>query len=108
MEVVMDKARRLIWQNRSRQGGTKLLVRAKEIQSSGKLLQHCVTHRGHSKTVVLGSSGERYDVWIYATGKVFCDCAFFQDLEPFQRQALGCKHLLAHALHLVDAERKCA
>lgn len=108
MQVVMEKARRLIWQNRSHQGGSKLLFRAREIQANGKLLHHVVTPRGHSKTVVLGSSGEQYEVWIYSTGKVFCDCPFFQDLEPFQRQALGCKHLLAHALYLVDAERKCA
>ena len=108
MQVVMEMARRLIWQNRSRQGGTKLLFRAKEIRTNRKLLAHLRTERGHSKAVVLGSNGEHYDVWIYVTGKVFCGCAFFQDLEPFQRQALGCKHLLAHALYLVDAEQKCA
>ena len=100
MQVVLEKSRRLIWQNRSRNGGTKLLFRQRD-PSSRKLLSHLVTHRGHSKAVILGSNGERYDVWIYATGKVFCDCAFFQELEPFQRQALGCKHVLAHALFVV-------
>ena len=39
---------------------------------------------------------------LFTSGKVYCSCAFFADLlEPFQRQALGCKHLLAHALRLV-------
>lgn len=108
MHIVLDKAARLLWQNRSRQGGTKLLVRARDIEASGKIVERYTTVRDHSKAIVLGSNGERYEVWFYSTGKVFCSCAFFQDLEPFQRQALGCKHLLAHAIQLVNQQRKCA
>ena len=87
MQVVLEKSRRLIWQNRSRNGGTKLLFRAKEIQLR-KLLTHLVTHRGHSKAVFLVPmvSGMMFGFMLRVK---FCDCAFFQELEPFQRQALA-------------------
>ena len=101
MNIILEKAQRLIWQNRSRTGGTKLLCRAREIESSPKIKQVEESPRGHSKAMVEGSNGELYEVWLFTSGKVYCSCAFFADLEPFQRQALGCKHILAHALRLL-------
>ena len=100
--VIIEKAHRLIWQNRSRQGGTKLLERAREIEGSDKIQAMEVSPNGHSKALIHGSAGELYEVWLYNTSKVFCSCAFFADVEPYQRQALGCKHVLAHALRLVQ------
>ena len=105
MNIILEKANRLIWQNRSRTGGTKLLCRAREIEASSKIQRVEESPRGHSKALVEGSNGEVYEAWLFTTGKVYCSCAFFADLEPFQRQALGCKHLLAHALRLVKKKR---
>lgn len=108
MSVILKKAQNLIWQNRSRNGGTKLLLRAREIEASDKIQSTIQTSNGHFKSQILGSSGEMYEVWLFATGKVFCSCAFFDDLEPFQRQGLGCKHLLAHSLRVVKELRDSA
>jgi|GEM_PF-6010518 len=105
MDSIIEKANRLIWQNRSKTGGTKLLCRARDIESSKKLISIHTTHRGHSKAIVQGSNEERYEAWLFTTGKVYCSCAFFEDLEPFQRQALGCKHVLAHALRLLNGRK---
>lgn len=105
MNIILEKAQRLIWQNRSRTGGTKLLCRAREIESSLKIKQVVDSPRGHSKAMVEGSNGELYESWLFTSGKVYCSCAFFADLEPFQRQALGCKHILAHALRLLNDRR---
>lgn len=105
MDIIFEKAHRLIWQNRSRQGGTKLLCRAREIEDSPKMLSFSTTSRGHAKAIVEGTNGERYEAWLFITGKIYCSCAFFNDLEPFQRQALGCKHLLAHALRLIKQQK---
>lgn len=105
MDAIMEKARRLLWQNRSKSGGTKLLCRAREIEESEKLKAVEQSPNGHSKISVEGSNGEIYETWIFTTGKVYCSCAFFADLEPFQRQALGCKHVLAHALRLLNLRR---
>jgi len=101
MSVVIQKAQRLIYQNRSRNGGTKLLVRAREIESSNKIVRLLQTSKGHHLAEILGSSGECYEVWLFTNGQVRCQCRFFTDLEPYQRQAIGCKHLLAHSLRLV-------
>lgn len=105
MDSILEKASRLIWQNRSKTGGTKLLYRARDIEDSDKLLSITTSYNGHSKAMVEGSNGERYEAWLFTTGKVYCSCAFFEDLEPFQRQALGCKHILAHALRLLKQQR---
>jgi len=105
MDVIIDKANRLIWQNRSRNGGTKLLCRAREIEESPKIKVVEDSPRGHSKALIEGSNGELYEAWLFTSGKVYCSCAFFADLEPFQRQALGCKHILAHALRLLRRRR---
>ena len=105
MDVIIEKANRLIWQNRSRNGGTKLLYRAREIEGSPKIKVVEDSPRGHSKALIEGSNGELYEAWLFTSGKVYCSCAFFADLEPFQRQALGCKHILAHALRLLNRRR---
>lgn len=105
MDVIIEKANRLIWQNRSRNGGTKLLCRAREIEGSPKIKVVEDSPRGHSKALIEGSNGELYEAWLFTSGKVYCSCAFFADLEPFQRQALGCKHILAHALRLLNRRR---
>ena len=101
MSIVFTKAKRLIYQNRSRNGGTKLLVRAREIEDSDKIRRLYTTPRGHYLAEILGSDGEPYEVWLYSNGTVHCQCRFFEDLEPYQRQAIGCKHLLAHSLRLL-------
>ena len=105
MSIILEKANRLIWQNRSKTGGTKLLCRAREIEGSTKIKLIEESPRGHSKALIEGSNGELYEAWLFTSGKVYCSCAFFADLEPFQRQALGCKHILAHALRLVNKKR---
>lgn len=105
MDVIIEKANRLIWQNRSRNGGTKLLYRAREIEESSKIRMVGQSPRGHAKALIEGSNGEMYEAWLFTSGKVYCSCAFFADLEPFQRQALGCKHILAHALRLLNSRR---
>ena len=105
MNSILEKANRLIWQNRSKTGGTKLLCRARDIEASPKIKLIEDSPRGHSKALIEGSNGELYEAWLFTSGKVYCSCAFFADLEPFQRQALGCKHLLAHALRLVNKKR---
>ena len=105
MDSIIEKANRLIWQNRSKTGGTKLLCRARDIENSNKLISIHTTDRGHSKAMVQGSNGQQYEAWLFTTGKVYCSCAFFDDLEPFQRQALGCKHVLAHALRLLNGRK---
>jgi len=101
VSIVYDKAKRLIYQNRSRNGGTKLLVRAREIEGSDKILRLYTTAKGNHLAEIRGSTGERYEVWLYSNGTVYCQCRFFGDLEPYQRQAIGCKHLLAHSLRLL-------
>ena len=84
MDVIIEKANRLIWQNRSRNGGTKLLFRAREIEGSPKIKLVEDSPRGHSKALIEGSHGEMYEAWLFTSGKVYCSCAFFADLEPFQ------------------------
>ena len=101
MSVILAKVQNLIWQNRSKTGGTKLLTRGREIESSDKIQDTIETYNGHFKSHIQGSDGELYEVWLFQSGKVFCSCAFFADLEPFQRQALGCKHVLAHSLRVM-------
>ena len=105
MNALSEKANRLIWQNRSRNGGTKLLQRATEIEDSSKFVAQYFTGIGHTKALIDGSQGERYEAWIFASQKVYCSCAFFAELEPFQRQALGCKHVLALALRVLRQQK---
>ena len=81
-DVVIQKSNRLIWQNRSANGGTKLLYRAREIEGSSKIKLVEDGPRGHSRAFIDGSNGELYETWMYTSGKVFCSCAFFADLNP--------------------------
>ena len=103
MSIVMEKAKRLIYQNRSRNGGTKLLFRAREIEDSDRIVRMKETSKGHRIAEILGSQGEQYEVWLFSNGKVHCQCRFFDQLEPYQRQAIGCKHLLAHSIRLLKS-----
>ena len=102
MSKIHDKARELITQNVGRRGDTKLLQRAREIQCE-KINRQYITQKGHHLAEVNGSNGERYTVWAYSSGRVYCDCKFFSNLDPFDRQVWGCKHILAHSIRLLAA-----
>lgn len=81
-------------------GGTNLLSTAFQIDASSKVKIIYQSPRSHSKVLIEGTNGELCEAWLFTLYNQFCACAFFADLEPFQRQALGCKHLLAHAIRL--------
>ena len=103
MSKIHEKASELIIQNVGRRGDTKLLQRAKQICSSDKIIRRYITRKGHCLAEFSGSNGERYTVWAYTSGRVYCDCRFFSNLDPFDRQSWGCKHILAHSIRLVAA-----
>ena len=102
MSEIQAAAARLIHQNRNRRGDTKLLARAREIQSSDKVLRTYTTRSGHELAEIMGSNGEIYEVWFYNSGRVFCQYSFFNGLDPRGRQQVGCKHVLADALLLIQ------
>ena len=54
MNIILEKANRLIWQNRSRTGGTKLLCRAREIEASPKIQRIEESPRGTPKRWLRG------------------------------------------------------
>ena len=102
MSAITQKAHELILQNISRRGDTKLLTRAKEIYESDKIVRMYTTRKGHKLAEFIGSEGESYTVWAYQSGRVFCNCKFFSNLDSYDRQAWGCKHILAHCLRIVS------
>ena len=103
MSKIHQKANELIVQNIGKKGDTKLLQRAKYICRAAKIRRQYITRKGHHLAEVMGSSGENYTVWAYTSGRVYCECKFFSNLDPFDRQSWGCKHILAHSIRLVAA-----
>ena len=102
MSTIIDNARRLINQNTNRKGGTKLLFRAREMKNTDKIVRTYTTRKGHELAEIRGSNGELYEVWFYLSGRVHCQCSFFNGLDPMERQQVGCKHILAQALMLLQ------
>ena len=99
---INDKAHQLIHQNTNKRGGTKLLVRARELKNTDKVVRTYTTRKGHELAEIRGSNGDLYEVWFYLSGRVYCQCSFFNGLDPIERQQVGCKHVLAQALMLLD------
>ena len=104
MRTKQEMAEYLILQNQNKSGDNKLLARARIIAYSEKVKRYYLTKKDHSLMEIEGSNGETYEVWFFDTGKIHCTCAFFGGLDPFERQAVGCKHLLAHAIHLTKTD----
>lgn len=90
-----------IIQNNIRNDGsdTKLLARAREMES--KIISTTVRN-GHFIVEVEGSNGEIHEASFFKSGKVWCTCRFCEGLDPWDRQAVGCKHLLTGALYMLD------
>ena len=104
MRTKQEMAEYLILQNQNKFGDNKLLSRARTIAYSEKVKRHYLTKKDHSLMEIEGSNGETYEVWFFDSGKIHCTCSFFGGLDPFERQAVGCKHLLAHAIHLTKTD----
>ena len=104
MRTKEEVAEYLITQNQNKHGDNKLLARARMIAYSEKIKRHYQTQKGHSLMEIGGTNGETYEVWFFDSGKVHCTCSFFGGLDPFERQLVGCKHLLAHAIHLTSSD----
>ena len=104
MRTKREMAEYLILQNQNKFGDNKLLARARTIAYSEKIKRHYLTKKDHSLMEIEGSNGETYEVWFFNSGKIHCTCSFFNGLDPFERQAVGCKHLLAHAIHLTKID----
>lgn len=98
--TIENKALKLIYNNTRNDGGdTKLLARARTMYD--KIIS--TTYRnGHFILEVEGSNGEIHEASFFKSGKVWCTCRFCQDLETWDRQAVGCKHLLTGALFLLS------
>ena len=78
---------------------TKLLARAREMES--KIISTSFKN-GHFIVEVEGSNKEVYEATFFKSGKVYCTCRFCQGLDSWDRQAVGCKHLLTGALYMLD------
>ena len=104
MRTKQEIAEYLLLQNQNKFGDNKLLTRARMIASSEKIKRHYITKNDHSLMEIEGSNGETYEVWFFDSGKIHCTCSFFGGLDPFERQVVGCKHLLAHAIHLTNTD----
>ena len=98
MRTKQEMAEYLIVQNQNKMGDNKLLSRARMIAYSEKIKRHYHTNKGHSLMEIGGSNGETYEVWFFDSGKIHCTCSFFGGLDPFERQGVGCKHLLVSTL----------
>ena len=72
------------------------------IAYSEKVKRHYLTKKDHSLMEIEGSNGETYEVWFFDTGKFIVLALSLVDWIHSRDKVVGCKHLLAHAIHLTN------